>query len=151
MSNLFPLPLLNSRQAKNKFSREIISSKILWKTLHLTPPPDRFNAPVLHKIVELYKIFHKCLILFPKHEKYTLGQKIENTILETLELVLSASYASMYKKEILRKANDKIDLLKYLVRIAYETDSMKIKNYLTLEEIIFTIGKILGGWKRSIK
>ena len=105
----------------------------------------------MHKIVELYKLFHKCLILFPKHEKYTLGQKIENTILETLELVLSANYASIYKKAILRKANNKIDLLKYLVRIAHETNSIKIKGYLLLEEVIINIGRMIGGWQRSVK
>jgi hypothetical protein len=91
------------------------------------------------------------LILFPKHEKYTLGQKIENTILEALELVLSANYIGIYKKDILRKANNKVDLLKYLVRVAYETNSIKIKSYLTLEETIINIGKTLGGWQRSVR
>ncbi|MBU2220216.1 diversity-generating retroelement protein Avd [Patescibacteria group bacterium] len=108
--------------------------------------------PLAHKICEFYKLFHKCLILFPKHEKYTLGQKIENTILEALELILSASYAvSVYKKDILRKANNKIDLLKYLVRLAQETESVKPKNYLTLEQAILEIGKMIGGWRRYLK
>lgn len=107
--------------------------------------------PLVHKICEFYKLFHKYLILFPKQERYTLGQKIENTVLEILELILSAGFAGIYKKEILRKANNKIDLLKYLVRIAHETDSIKIKNYLALEEIILNIGKMIGGWQRSAK
>ncbi|MFH0852035.1 MAG: four helix bundle protein [bacterium] len=105
----------------------------------------------MHRIFELYKLFHKCLILFPKQEKYTLGQKIENTILETLELTLSASYSNIYKKEILTKANNKVDLLKYLIRLSHETDSVKIKSCLTLEEIIIEIGKMIGGWRRSLK
>jgi hypothetical protein len=80
-----------------------------------------------------------------------LGQKIENIILETLEFILSAAYTNIYKKEILRKANNKIDFLKYLVRIAHETNSIKIKNYLLLEEKILSIGKDVGGWIKSIK
>lgn len=119
------------------------------------PPPNgfgKFEAPVLHKILGLYKLFHKILILFPKHEKYTLGQKIENTILEILELTLSASYtAGSYKRDILKKANNKIDFLKYLVRLAQETKSVKPKNYLTLEEVIIEIGKMIGGWQRYLK
>lgn len=106
----------------------------------------------MHKILELYKLFHKVLIFFPKHEKYTLGQKIENTILEILELTLSANYAiSVYKKDILRKANNKIDLLKYLVRLAQETESVKPKNYLALEQAILEIGKMIGGWRRCLR
>ena len=89
--------------------------------------------------------------MFPKHEKYTIGQKTENTILEVLELILSASYAGIYKKEILRKTNNKTDLLKYLIRIAYETNSIRIKNYLSLEEEILNIGRMIGGWQRSLK
>ncbi len=118
-------------------------------------PPDgfinRFEVPVLHKILELYKLFHEYLILFPKHEKYTIGQKIGNTILEVLELTLSASHTNIYKNEILRKTNNKIDLLKYLFRLALETESIKIKNYLILEEATIEIGKIIGGWRRSLK
>lgn len=101
--------------------------------------------------MELYKLFHKCLIYFPKHEKYTLGQKIEATILDTLELVLTAAYSGVYKKDILRKANNKIDLLKYLVRLAHETNSIKIKHYLLLEEKILDIGTDIGGWIKSVK
>lgn len=118
------------------------------------PPPNgfkNFNAPVLHKILELYKLFNQYLKLFPKHEKYTLGEKIENTILETLELVLLATYTGIYKKDILRKANNKVDLLKYLIRIAYETSSVKIKGYLLLEEQILEIGKDIGSWIKSLR
>ena len=115
------------------------------------PPPNHFNVPILHKITGLYKLFHKCLILFPKHEKYTLGQKIENTILETLELILLAAYSSIYKKEILRKANNKIDFLKYLIRIAHEINLIKLKHYVMLEQIIIEIGKMLGGWRKSVR
>ena len=107
--------------------------------------------PLVHKVCMLYKLFHGFLILFPKHERYTLGQKIENTVLETLELILSASYTSVYKNEILRKANNKIDLLKHIVRLAQETDSIKLKNYLALEQTIIEIGKMIGGWRRSLK
>ena len=71
--------------------------------------------------------------------------------MEALELTLLASYAGIYKKDILRKTNNKIDLLKYLVRIAYETGSIKIKNYLAFEEIIINVGKMIGGWQRSLK
>ena len=103
----------------------------------------------MHKICELYKLFHEYLKYFPKQEKYTLGQKIETTILESLELILSATYLPKNKRfEIIRKASDKIDLLKYLIRLAYETKSINIKKYIILEGKIIEIGKIIGGWMK---
>ena len=80
-----------------------------------------------------------------------MGQKIENTILEILELTLSASHTSIYKNDILRKANNKIDLLKYLFRLAYETESIKMNNYLIFEEEVIEISKMIGGWRRFLK
>ena len=104
----------------------------------------------MHKICELYKLFHECLKTFPKLERFTLGNKIENTILEVLELILSASYQPKHQKdETLRKASDKTDLLKYLVRLAHNTKSINIKKYLIAEEKVLEIGRMLGGWIRS--
>ena len=99
----------------------------------------------------LYKLFHECLKIFPKTERFTLGQKTENTILEILELTLSASYLPKYRKiETLRKASEKVDLLKYLVRLANDNKSINIKKYLLVEEKVLEIGRMLGGWIKSI-
>ncbi len=113
-------------------------------------PPDRFNAPLVHKVCELYKLFHECLKTFAKLERFTLGQEIEKTILEILELILSAGYLPKYRKgETIRRASDKNDLLKYLTRIAYDTKSINMKKYLLIEEKALEIGRMLGGWIKS--
>ncbi len=113
----------------------------------MNPPPARLNVVLAHKLCDIYKLFHGCLIFFPKQEKYSLGLKIENTIIEILECVLSAAYSPKEKRhETLRKASDKIDLLKYLIRFAYETKSVNAEKYLLLEGKVIEIGKMLGGW-----
>ena len=118
-----------------------------------TPPPGgfrNFDAPLVHKICELYKLFSAYLKTFPKQERYSLGKKIEETILEILEFMLSASYLPKFKKnEILRKASDKTDLLKYLFRLAYEIKCLNMKKYILLEEKVIETGKMIGGWIKS--
>lgn len=104
----------------------------------------------MHRICNVYRLFHDCLKTFPKLERFTLGTKTENVILEILELALSASYSPKYKKnEALRKASDKTDLLKYLIRLAHETESINAKRYIALEEQVLEIGKMIGGWIKS--
>ena len=89
--------------------------------------------------------------LFPKQEKFSIGNKIESVIIETLEYALSASYKQKdHKNEILIKASDKIDLLKILIRLAYQTKSLNNKNYILLEQRVIEVGKIMGGWIKSI-
>jgi len=100
--------------------------------------------------LEFYKICHESIKVFPKQEKYSLGQKIENTILEILEFTLQAAYLPKYRKvDFIRKASDKADLLKFLIRLAYETKSINLKRYVILEGKILEIGKMLGGWIKS--
>ncbi len=106
----------------------------------------------MHKICELYKLFHVCLKLFPKEEKYILGEKIKLVILDTLELVLSAAFKIKTEKlELIWKASDKNNLLKQLIRISFEIKCIDIKKYLLLEEKVLETGKMLGGWIKSIK
>jgi len=97
----------------------------------------------------LFSLFHTCFKVFPKSDRF-LGQKVETVILEILELLLSASYSDRQTKHILlKKASEKVDLLKYLIRIAFEIKALNLKMYINLEENILIIGKMLGGWIRS--
>lgn len=113
-------------------------------------PPQRVSVPLIQKICEFYRFFHESLKIFPKQEKYTIGQKIENTIVETLELILAAAYSTRENKDtIIRKVSNKIDLLKYLIRLTYETKSLNLKRYVALEEKLIEMGKMVGGWLRS--
>ena len=90
--------------------------------------------------------------LFPKAEKYTLGQKIENVILEILEFLLSAAYAPKQEKTLLLKEADaKLNLLKTLIRLASEIKALDNKKYLALQEKLQEIGRMVGGWIRSIQ
>lgn len=114
-------------------------------------PPDGITVSLVQKLCELYKTFHPCLSAFPKQERHTLGQRIEQTILDALELVLSGAYAQRQTKlPVLKHASDKIDLLKYLIRLAHETRSLNTKRYADLERESLEIGKMLGGWIRSL-
>jgi hypothetical protein len=72
-------------------------------------------------------------------------------ILEIIELTLAAIYSPREMKgKIISSASDKIDLIKHLVRIAYEIRSVDLKAYLILEKEVLEIGKMCGGWLKSV-
>lgn len=98
----------------------------------------------------MYKIFHIYFAVFQRQDK-NLGFKIENLILEILELTLTAVYLPKFRKiESVQKISDKIDFLKHLVRLAHEIKAVSLKKYLILEEKILIIGKMCGGWLKSL-
>jgi len=81
-----------------------------------------------------------------------LGQKIEQIILEILELISKASYSSQAEKvEDLRHASIKLDFLKVLFRLTFDLKIIDQKKYILLEEKIQGMGRMLGGWIKSVK
>jgi 23S rRNA-intervening sequence protein len=110
------------------------------------------EIPIIRKLYELYKLFYGYLELFPKKDKHALGAKCEGYIIDTLELLLAAgSVAKQDKKQYILKANVKFDALKVFLRIAKELRLLDGKKYIELQKHIQEIGRMLGGWQRSLE
>ena len=89
--------------------------------------------------------------LFPKTEKYSLGQKLESLTLLILENSIEAVYLPKQEKiPFLREIDRKARLLKILIRLAHEVRAIDNKKYIALEERLQEIGKMLGGWIKSL-
>ena len=109
------------------------------------------DTPLVLKTYELYKTFYNYLILFPKKDKYSLGVRCEEYILTVLELLVAASSASKDRKLVLvQQASVKFDTLKILLRLTKDIKAIDEKKYITLQKDIQEIGKMLGGWQRSL-
>ena len=116
---------------------------------------SKLEIPVVIKLFVLYEITHKLIFTFPKHERYTLGEKIETAILDGIEFLVLANQVSKYEKErILAKASSKVELLKILFRISLNCTIIECKKYLEIENKLQEIGKMIQGWikyARNIK
>jgi len=107
---------------------------------------------ITQKLVSVYKLWHEFLVKFPKHSKHTLGAKIDFLFLETIEFIAKANYADKIEKLIcLKRASTKLDLLKFFLQVSWEIKSLDNKKYISISEKINEIGKMLGGWIKSLK
>jgi len=113
---------------------------------------DKLEIPVALKLVCRYESARKVVSSFPKHERYALGERIENSILEATELVIIANNSSKYEKErILIKANAKAEILKILYRLAFVCGFIDQRKYLDEEKSLQEIGKMLQGWIKFVR
>lgn len=109
------------------------------------------EIPLVAKTVELYKVFYGYLELFPKKDKYALGAKCETYLLDTLELFLAAGSAPPgEKRQLIQRANVKFDALKIFLRLAKDLKLLDLKKYIELQKYLQEIGRMLGGWQRSL-
>ena len=110
------------------------------------------QIPVIQKSYDLYKLTYEYTKKFPKSDKYSLGEKIKNLLLEILELLIEAETAKHdWKQPILEKTSRKLDLLKILLRLANDIKIMDDKKYLTAQDQVQEIGRMLGGWIKAVR
>ena len=87
---------------------------------------------------------------FTKTTKYSLGLKIDLLFLEVIEYIFTASHKNKENKlTFLNKASDKLDLLKFLLQIAWEIKVLDNKRYIILSKGLDEVGRMLGGWIKA--
>ena len=116
------------------------------------PPPYIFDISIIHKTYRFYLHLYSYTNTFPKKDRYTIGQKCENITLEILELLfLANSKQNQQKLSLLNQIDIKLKILKTLIRLCFDIKAIDQKKYLLLQERLQEIGKMLGGWLKSIE
>lgn len=113
---------------------------------------DEFDIPIFKKIYRLYKLFYGYRNAVSKQDRYTLWQRCEGLILDVLESILLASQQTKQEKlPTLQKTSLKLNLLRVFLRLCKDVKSIDNKKYAQLQEIVDEIGRMLGGWIKSVK
>jgi len=85
---------------------------------------------------------------FPRVRRFTLGERLESTLLEVLELLVQAAY-TRGKREALSKANLRLEVARHLWRMAYELKTIPLKRYEHGARLMTDLGRQVGGWLKS--
>lgn len=113
---------------------------------------DEFDIPIFKKAYDLYKIFYGYRLTIPKQDRHTIWQKCENILLDVIENILLASQTPKSEKlPILEKTSLKLNFLRVFIRLMKEVKTIDNRKYIELQEAIDEIGKMLGGWIRSVR
>lgn len=107
---------------------------------------------LVNHLLELYTEFNLVLKALPKHQRYTLGTRIANEILDILELViLGISKTAKSRLLILEKIDVRLKLLKLLVRLLHTSKALGEKKYIHFSEKLLEISKMNGGFIEATK
>lgn len=90
---------------------------------------------------------------FPKKQRFVLGERIENSTLTCIRLIIEANETSS-PQIILQKLyalNIELEVLRSLLRIAYELHFMKANSLGYITAQIDEVGKMRGGWVKRYK
>ena len=108
--------------------------------------------PVLEKIKSAYILWHEYHNILPKTQRYSLGNRIDRIFIELIEAISTAVFLTREEKlPYVRLSIRKLDTLKVLIMILWETKSIDNKKYIALSEKIIEIGKMLNGWNGQLQ
>lgn len=113
---------------------------------------EQLDIPIFRKAYDLYKTFYGLRSIVPKADRYTLWQRAENLILDILEGILLASQLPKSGKlRPLEEVSTKLNILRVFLRLAKDVKALDIKKLVVLQEDVDEIGRMLGGWIKSVK
>jgi hypothetical protein len=106
-----------------------------------------------HKSLEIRKRYQDFLLWlfekinnFPKKQKFLLGDRIGNMALDILEDLIILQYTPAFqKKEKLKIFNLKLEILRDLMRLAWQMKFLSHKSFLFQESKIDEVGRMVYG------
>jgi hypothetical protein len=131
-----------------------MQKSFLEHSANITPPQAVLQVkliPVVLKLKDTYILWQTHARHFPKTHRYTLGSKIDDLFLATIEYCFLASYSNLGDKiPLVDKGISRVDLIKLLLQISFEIKALDMERYIKLAENLYDTGKMLGGWKKQL-
>ena len=109
------------------------------------------TIPAFQKAYDFYKNLYLNLRQIPKQDRFTWGERCEETALEILRDVAQATYAtSERKRSLLIQTKRNIDMAKIYLRLGSDLRILDQKKYVLRQDELQELGKMVGGWVKSI-
>jgi len=104
---------------------------------------------LLQKIFDMMEYGYLALAQFPKSEKFALATDIKRCMDVMLERCIEAQ-KKYYKKTTLQDLDVEIMKLKAYLRLSHNLGFLPLKKYEVWSEKVVEIGKMLGGWLKTV-
>jgi four helix bundle protein len=107
------------------------------------------DLKILQKIFDMMEYGYAALAQYPKSEKFALVTDIKRSMDTMLERAIEAQ-KKYYKKTTLQDLDVEIMKLKAYLRLSQNLGFLPMKKYEVWSEKAVEIGKMLGGWLKSV-
>lgn len=104
---------------------------------------------ILQKTYDMMQYLHQTLQQYPKAEKYGLATDTKNAAYELMRLLITAN-KRYHKKTTMQDADIQLDILRHLIRLGKDMKFMSLKRFEVLSGMTTEIGKMIGGWMKSL-
>lgn len=107
---------------------------------------------IQQRVYDMILYGNQALNQFPKSEKYALAGDIRKSMYNLYRLCVAAN-KKYYKKTTFQEMDVELETLRAFLRLASDKDLkyLPLKKYEVWSKMLSEIGKMLGGWMKSMK
>lgn len=87
---------------------------------------------------------------FPKSERFRMAKRLEDTAFSFYELLIEATRSTKRKRQLLIQADVQLEKLRLFVRMSVRRKLTSVPQYHFVSGILVEIGKLLGGWLKTV-
>ena len=106
------------------------------------------EAPAVTKLYDIMLWSFERVEKYPRDCKFTLGDRIVNNLLQSLDHLITAAY-TRDKLSSLRAVNLELEKLRFLMRLSKDRKAISIRQYEFISTELDTLGKMIGGWIKA--
>ena len=104
---------------------------------------------ILQKIFDMMDYAYPALAQYPKSERFALVTDIKRSMDTLLERCIEAQ-KKYYKKTTLQDMDVEIAKLRAYIRLSFQLGFLPPKKYEVWSEKVVEIGRMLGGWLKTV-
>lgn len=104
---------------------------------------------ILQKIFDMMEYGYLALQQYPKSEKFALVTDIKRSMNVLLKKCIEAQ-KKYYKKTTLQDMDVEIAAIRAYLRLSFKLGFLPMKKYEVWSGMVVEIGKMLGGWLKSV-
>lgn len=110
------------------------------------------SLPIIEATYRLYKQVYDINQKLAKQQRYGIGISAEQSLMALLEQLFLAQHSPKpHKATYLLRANAQLDTLRLKLRLYLELELANETRLFQSQAIVDDIGRMLGGWLRSLK
>ena len=102
------------------------------------------------KCEDMIQYGYTALQQFPKAEKFALAAEIKVTMMSLLRFVVICN-KRYFKKTTMQDMDAELDLLRSQVRLAKDLGFLPFRKYEVWSRMLDEIGRMIGGWMKSLR
>ena len=109
------------------------------------------ESPIFSRTHDLLLWLLPQVTKFPRVHRFGLGERVTHQALDFQELLLAAGLAQKDRETLLLQADIKLAQLRHSVRLCKDLELLELNQYEHVSKMLVEIGRLLGGWQKSLK